>query len=843
MKNHSWLHTLENVSLVGLGVGSVASVWLQQVLYTTAPLSVLVALGLINRRRLQELSERRDTSLAEMDRAVSRQLDRLTQQVATLPTPEVIHKMNRGLWLRSEETSEKLHHEMAALKQGLQQRLSQLEQQQLAPVQQELWQLSNQYSRVMEDVSGLQANLKAMADANPTDALRSSIEQLRSTVNGLQSNLETLSYHTKPNLTALQEQVTRLNRQFAKLPPPVDVGALKQEVAELVKVIAELVPRRDLISLTNEIKELHQQQDMLRQSVIAIETAALHFKRTLHASPQESRQASSNGGDSLNSLDSHDSQNSNDSNETDSPTLATRLVLSSQLESALAEDALQLSHLGTVPSQVYPELQELASAYLTNLRAQLGAIQEFTQQLAQQQHQLREQINQLPHSLDVVALQRQLTDLSQRLPASESAIAAFQARIQTVLDQELYSMNRQLQTIAAIPQAELIFDLNADNTGEAGLLTGSRAVLEEALDNTQEQLVLILPWSDSCPLDAALMQKFEAFLSRNGQLAIGWCYLADRDEGRLLNKLRRGWMGETPHRTLQETLHNLLQLKRAFADRFQFKILGTSENFLVSDRSFAVLGIANGLETATPFPELQLKLRTKDPEVIQRLLQRFDDPSLVPTDLTSYWNRAVTRYELGDKTGAIADYSHMLSLSPEDAITYNYRGIAHYDTQNLDAALADFSESIRLQPHQSAVYCNRGFVRAEQGDLWGALDDYASAIQRAPDNALAYFYRGLTQQKLDRHANAICDYSEAIRLAPQSAVTHYYRGLAQQKLGCLAETVADLQTAVRLFCDQGSQPNAQKALKLLARLQQQETRLTSTELHRPVEPSLSSSHS
>jgi len=833
MKNHSWLHTLENVSLVGLGVGSVASVWLQQMLYTTAPLSVLVVLGLVNRRRLQELSERRDTSLAEMDRAVSRQLDRLTQQVATLPTPEVIHKMNRGLWLRSEETSEKLHHEIAALKQGLQQRLSQLEQQQLAPVQHELWQLSSQYSRVMEEVSGLQANLKAMAETNPTDALRSSIEQLRSTVSGLQSNLETLSYHTKPSLTALQEQVTRLNRQFAKLPPPVDVGALKQEVAELIKVIAELVPRRDLVSLTNEIKELHQQQDMLRQSVIAIETAALHFKRTLHASPQESPQGVSNEGNSHNSYDSP---------ETDSPTPATKLVLSSQLEAALAEESLQLSHLGTVPSQVYPELQELASAYLTNLRAQLGTIQEFTQQLAQQQQQLREQINQLPHSLDVVALQRQLTDLSQRLPASERAIATFQARIQTVLDQELHAMNRQLQTIAAIPQAELIFDLNADDTGEAGLLTGSRAVLEEALDSTQEQLVLILPWSDSCPLDAALMQKFEAFLSRNGQLAIGWCHLADRDEGRLLNKLRRGWMDEAPHRALQETLHNLLQLKRVFPDRFQFKILGTSENFLVSDRSFAVLGIANGLETATPFPELQLKLRTKDPEVIQRLLQRFDDPSLVPTDLTSYWNRAVTRYELGDKTGAIADYSHMLSLSPEDAITYNYRGLAYYDTQNLDAALADFSESIRLHPHQSAAYCNRGFVRAEQGDLWGALDDYASAIQRAPDSAVAYFYRGLTQQKLDRHANAICDYSEAIQLAPQSAVTYYYRGLAQQKLGRLSEAIADLQTAVRLFCDQGSQPNAQKALKLLARLQQ-ETRLTSTELQRPVEPSLSPSHS
>ncbi|NJO50804.1 MAG: hypothetical protein HC840_16675, partial [Leptolyngbyaceae cyanobacterium RM2_2_4] len=76
-----------------------------------------------------------------------------------------------------------------------------------------------------------------------------------------------------------------------------------------------------------------------------------------------------------------------------------------------------------------------------------------------------------------------------------------------------------------------------------------------------------------------------------------------------------------------------------------------------------VLGLVEALQTTAP-SELQLKLKTTDPAVIQRLIQRFEAPTLADNDLTAYWNRAVTRYDLGDKAGAIADYSHILAVQP-----------------------------------------------------------------------------------------------------------------------------------------------------------------------------------
>jgi hypothetical protein len=92
MKKLSWLNALENASLVSLGAGSVASLLLNQVFFTTTPLSLLVVLGMLNRRRMAQLSERRDTTLAETDQYLALQVDRLHHQVSTLPTPEMINR-------------------------------------------------------------------------------------------------------------------------------------------------------------------------------------------------------------------------------------------------------------------------------------------------------------------------------------------------------------------------------------------------------------------------------------------------------------------------------------------------------------------------------------------------------------------------------------------------------------------------------------------------------------------------------------------------------------------------------------------------------------------------------
>lgn len=819
MKKSPWLDTLENATLIGVGVGSVISVILKQALYATTPLSLLAVLGFLNRSRYEQVGEDNASALSDVEERFSKQVELLNQQVATLPAPETIQRLKKGLLLKNREVATGLYAEITAVQQEVNQRLVVLEQQSTDSVQDDLHQLNHQYSQLSENLAQFSKELSRLSKSTKIDGLESSLERLKTEIAVMQSNAGTLNHHPNPSLIALQDQVARLDRQLSKLPPPVDASSFKQDVSELIKMIADLVPRRDLVALMNDLKDLHQQQESLKQSIVTIESAAIDFKRTFNALPQTAVAPKSA-----------------------TPPPEWNAVLSGQREAEeppeqpelgsqkLDREEFDLSAIGLVASGVYPDLQNRAADYLNNLRSQLATVQEVTENLAQQHKQLREQVNHLPQTLDVVVLQRQLKDLSERIPSPEGTFNTFKTRIQDVLQQELQYINERLRSLPNSPNYELVFDLNAtqpSSTNEAGMLAGSRAILEEALDCTQNRLILIWPWSNQSSLDDALMEKLERFLRQKRRLDLGWCHLADRNEDRLLGKIKRGWMNESPAQggaqqkdVLQETLHKLLYLKRGYPDYFQFKILGTSENFLVSDGSFAVLGIADTLKTATPFPDLQLKLRTKDPEVMQRLMHCFDQPTLSPNDLASYWNRAVTRHDLGDRAGAIADYSHILQINPDDDMTCNYRGLAYYDLGDIAAAIADFTRSIQHNPNQKAAYCNRGFIRAEQGDQWGAINDYSLALQAHPDFAVAYLYRGMAWQKLGEHRGALADYSETIHYAPDSAVAHYYRGLAWQKLANYQEAIADLDKAAELFTVRGSQANAQKALKNLVKLRQ-----------------------
>ncbi|HEY9630906.1 MAG TPA: tetratricopeptide repeat protein [Coleofasciculaceae cyanobacterium] len=801
MKRNPRLGALENLSVAGLVAGSIASLVSKQILYTTMPMSLLVILDLLSRRRFEDNSRQRDLSLAETDQKLASQVDLLNQHIATLPSTETIHRLRQGLLAKDREVARRLYAEITALQQELNQRLQPLEQQGLESARQEITQLEAQYQQVTGEMADMGLDLrqlKALAESSHTDT---AIAQLQSDVTSIQAHVETLSSPSKPNFTSLQEQISRLDRRFGQLPPPVDLSSLKQEVGELVRMITDLVPRRDLLTLVKEVRELHQQQERLRQSVVSIETAAVSFNSVFGNLLKPSV-----AGSSPDSGTSH-------------------AVLSGELEQEIIQGqkfqpSATLSSITTIQAE--------AAHYLEHLRSQLADIQSFTETLAAQNQQLQEQMNHLPKNLDMAALQSQLRELSQRIPVAETKLDDFRGRIQEVVQQELKYISQQLQAVPATPNYELMFDLAQD--GDPGeLLTSSRALLEEALSTTEKRLILILPWANQCSLEEPMLQNLEAFLQKGRRLDIGWCNWVDRHDERLLKKIQRGWKPNVgvPQDAIQATLHHLLNFKRTYPENFQFKILGTHESFLVSDRAFAVLGIADALKTTTALSEVQLKLRTRDPEAIQRLIARFEHPVLEPEDLVSHWNRGATRHDLGDKTGAIADYTHVLEYAlagsegtPEQAILYGYRGSAYYEMGEFDNAIADLTAAIHINPQQAITYCNRAFVRSEQGDLEGAIADYTQAIEMQPDWAIAFFYRGLVWQKLDRHQNAIADYGEATYLAPDAAVAHYYRGLSWQKLRNTQGAITDLEKAAALFSQSGSSRNAQKALKSLAKLRQ-----------------------
>jgi tetratricopeptide (TPR) repeat protein len=856
LKKFHWLNLAEYASLVGLGVGTVASFVSQQMLFTSAPLSFLVLLNLANRRRLESLTEKEVAiAIAQVDQKVNKHLELLDQQVRAMPTAETMGNLRQSVLRKNRDGLEHLATSIKRLQQDMQRRLQAVEKRTEASNSEQLVQLAEQYSSFADDLQKITAQVHRLSLANNTDTMTSDLAQLKSEVGQLQLNLQKLADQTRPTLTSMQDQVSHLNRQIQKLPPPFDSSAMKEEVAELIKMVSDMVPKRDWGALVAEVQALHRQQEMQAQVDDAIrqELKTMHVKLQSPGAPVDVSGLRKQVQDLSQRLDAL-------------PPPVNVSALSATVERLMetvreaVKDAVPRKDWTALQTQLQDLLQHQQQQQHANqtlrtelqvLEQQIKAIPAAPQMRSQVEQLLRHQLQELGQQLH-----RQLRQYQQAAPmvamssfpangnghshpphdstyhpvdgeslSPVTSTEELQVRINTMMRRELEQIQQDLQAVDAAADYEFVFELGQSSlppASDAGAeaIANNRATLEAALAQTQERLILIWPWSDQCELDDAMLDQFRAMLDRGCRLELGWCHVADRTEARFLSPINQRWLINPLARgTLHSTLQKFLSLKHHYPKLFQFKILGTIENFLVSDQAFAVLGINDALITQTAFPHVDLKLRTTDPMVIQRLLARFESDELKSDDLDAYWNRAVTRYDLGDRPGALADFEQIVCALPGDALAYNYRAAVRYDLGDKDGALADLTDSLQFNGKQPTVYCNRALIKAELEDYHGAIADYSAAVCLQPEMPIAFFYRGLTYQKLNNANAALMDYHEAIRLDPNAAVAYYHRAIIQQKLGDRTTAMADFETAAQLFEARGSHTNAQRSRACLAKLQ------------------------
>lgn len=224
-----------------------------------------------------------------------------------------------------------------------------------------------------------------------------------------------------------------------------------------------------------------------------------------------------------------------------------------------------------------------------------------------------------------------------------------------------------------------------------------------------------------------------------------------------------------------------------------------------------------------------------------------------PNDAKTYYVRGLTRFDNGDVSGAIADFSQAIQTQSDYAEAYFYRGLAYFELKDLpksmvdynkaidvnagyvDAyfnralvssamgdkpgAIADYTQVIRLDRNFAAAYNNRGLALSELGEQKQAIDDFNQAIQINPGRANTYFNRGLALFRIGNDRAALADYTQAIQLNPNYAKAYANRGITLARMGDRRGAIADLQEAARLFGGQGMNADAQKALEMVRQLQ------------------------
>jgi tetratricopeptide (TPR) repeat protein len=77
----------------------------------------------------------------------------------------------------------------------------------------------------------------------------------------------------------------------------------------------------------------------------------------------------------------------------------------------------------------------------------------------------------------------------------------------------------------------------------------------------------------------------------------------------------------------------------------------------------------------------------------------------------------------------IENTSHALQSEPESAEIYCQRGLNFGQLGDKKGAIADFTRAIQLDPHRAEAYHQRGLLKAELGDRKAAVDDLREAAK------------------------------------------------------------------------------------------------------------------
>lgn len=168
-------------------------------------------------------------------------------------------------------------------------------------------------------------------------------------------------------------------------------------------------------------------------------------------------------------------------------------------------------------------------------------------------------------------------------------------------------------------------------------------------------------------------------------------------------------------------------------------------------------------------------------------------------------NLGCAKERLGDREGALREYTRSVQLNPAYALGYKDRAGLLNSWGKVREALRDFDRAILLNPTDSDAYFKRGYAREmasyrlsaseRKSESKLAIEDYSEAIKIRPTFAYAYISRAFVESFAGNDIAAVQDFDQAIRLHPSGT---YYQGRAHMRKRCgdLIGAMSDLDQAI-----------------------------------------------
>lgn len=127
--------------------------------------------------------------------------------------------------------------------------------------------------------------------------------------------------------------------------------------------------------------------------------------------------------------------------------------------------------------------------------------------------------------------------------------------------------------------------------------------------------------------------------------------------------------------------------------------------------------------------------------------------------------RAIAYRKLKAYDRALQDHDSILNLMPNLAEAYCERGITRYHMGDGSGALEDMDQAVELEPHKPYRWSSRAYIRGHQKDVDGAIEDYRKALELDPDDAIVQNNLGILEDSKGYRDQAKARFKRADHLA------------------------------------------------------------------------------
>lgn len=166
-----------------------------------------------------------------------------------------------------------------------------------------------------------------------------------------------------------------------------------------------------------------------------------------------------------------------------------------------------------------------------------------------------------------------------------------------------------------------------------------------------------------------------------------------------------------------------------------------------------------------------------------------------PNDWMALTQRAMTRQELGDYRGALADFTSAMSANPGEKFRLlSSRANTYARLNDYKHAIADANAALAMSP-TAIGYANRGTMYLRMRKLNEATQDYSTAVRLSPRFGVAWEGLGEVAYRLRQYEKAVDYFNAAIRFDSSLADAFHFRGKALQALGKTEQGKRDLDKA------------------------------------------------